>query len=332
MSSTALGGRLAPSSIAWWRLAQVFALLATFALVAALWVVPHTGLRLLWDVAIPLLPAAFLLHPALWRNICPLGTLNMLPNRWGAGRVLDDRLIPIAGGMGIVLLALMVPARRFLFNTEGPVLAATILGVALLALVLGAIFDKKAGFCSGICPVLPVERLYGQSPLLAVSNPRCLPCTMCTTRGCIDIAQAKSIAQTLGRARKSHAWLQSGYGIFAAGFPGFVTGYNLTQDGGLASAGPVYLTVALWTGGSYLATQVLVRAAGLSAAVALRLLGALAIGLYYWFVAPVVTDHLGLPGWAPIVVRTAALGLVAIWLWRAEWSGANGHEASAAPV
>jgi hypothetical protein len=328
MTTTAMP--LAPASIARWRLAQALALAATLALIAALWVVPDTALHLLWDVAIPLLPAVFLVHPALWRNLCPLGTLNMLPNRWGARRLLDGRLIPIAGVTGIALLALMVPARRFLFNTNGPVLAVTIAGVAVLALVLGLVFDKKAGFCSGICPVLPVERLYGQSPLLAVGNPRCLPCTMCTTRGCIDIALSKSIAQTLGRARASHAWLQTGYGIFAAGFPGFVVGYNLTEDGGLASAGSVYLTVALWTAGSYLATQVLVRALGLSAAVTIRYLGALALGLYYWFVAPVVTDHLALPAWVPIVVRTAALALVALWLWRADWSATNSHEAAPA--
>lgn len=329
MNSTVLDRTPDPGVIGFWRTAQGVTLVTTAALIVALFIVPETALTVLWDVAIPLLPAVFLVDPGLWRNICPLATINMLPNRWGARRVLDDRLVPAAGVIGIVLLALMVPARRFVFNTDGTGLAVTIMLVAALAFVLGAVFDKKAGFCSSICPVLAVERLYGQSPLLDARNPRCAPCTMCITRGCLDIAQSKSIVQILGRARRSHAWLQSGYGVFAAGFPGFVIGYNLTHDGALGTAGSVYLTVAAWTAGGYLTSQLLVRGLNLSAALAMRLLAALAIGLYYWFVAGVGTDHLALPGPAPTVIRTVAFALVALWLWRADWSlAAHGRDAS----
>jgi hypothetical protein len=286
----------------------------TVALIAALFAVPGTATRVLWDGVIPFLPAVFLIHPGLWRSVCPLATLNMLPGRRSAGRVLDDRLIPVAGAIGIALLAVLVPARRFLFNQNGAALAVTIIGVALLALGLGLVFDKKAGFCSAICPVLPVERLYGQQPLIKVSNSRCAPCTGCVTRGCLDAAQAKSIPQLLGRPRKSHAWLQSHYGIFAASFPGFVVGYYLTPDGPVSSAGSVYLTVVLGAAVSYAATQGLVRLSGISAAVAIRLLGAVAFGLYYWFAAGVVSQHLGLPAWAPAAIRAAALGLILWWL------------------
>jgi len=298
-----------------WRLPQWLALLATAILLVVLLVAPRIGLTTLWDVAIPLLPAVFLIQPGIWRNICPLATLSMLPNRSG-GRILDNGRIPRAGAVGIVLLALMVPARRFLFNAHGPILALTIVGVVALAMSLGAIFDKKAGFCSGICPVLPVERLYGQHPLLAVSNPRCAPCTLCTTRGCLDIAQSKSIAQTLGRERKSHAWLLTPFGVFAAAFPGFILGYNLTPDGDLASAGAVYLTVASISALSYGVVQLMVRITRLSSATAFRLLGGLAFGLYYWFAAATVSRHLHLPASAPAIVRCAALVLLLAWLWK----------------
>ena len=262
-----------------------------------------------------MLPAVFLVQPGIWRNICPLATLSMVPNR-PSGRSLANGRIQVAGSIGIVLLALMVPARRFLFNTDGPVLALTIVGVAALAMTLGAIFDKKAGFCSGICPVLPVERLYGQHPLFGVSNPRCAPCTLCTTRGCLDMAHAKAIPQTLGRERKSHAWLRTPFGIFAAAFPGFILGYNLTPDGELASAGAVYVTVAVTSALSYGVAHLLVRATRLGSAAALRILGALAFGLYYWFAAATVSHHLGLPRLAPSVIRSAALLLLLAWLWK----------------
>jgi hypothetical protein len=329
MNSTVVERTMAPGTLALWRAAQGVGVVATIALLVALLRVPDTALRVLWDVAIPVLPAAFLVNPALWRNVCPLATINTLLSRFGQRRVLDERLIPSAGIVGILLLALMVPARRFLFNGDGTVLALTIVVVAVLALVLGAFFDKKAGFCSSICPVLPVEKLYGQGPLFAVSNPRCLPCTMCTARGCPDVAHSKSVAQTLGRTRRSHAWLATGYGAFAAGFPGFVIGYNMTQDGALETAGSVYLTVALWALASYVITQLAVRALKLSAVVSVRLLGALALMLYYWFAATVVTDHLALADWAPTAIRTIAVGLVAWWLWRMDWSAAGpGREAS----
>lgn len=295
-----------------WRFAQLIGLMTTVALLATLTLAPATGLTVLWDVAVPVLPAVFLIQPGIWRNVCPLATLSMMTNRRG-GQILDNGRIPVAGAIGIALLALMVPARRFLFNTDGTILALTIVAVAVLAMTLGAIFDKKAGFCSSICPVLPVERLYGQHPLLTVSNPRCVPCTMCTTRGCIDIAQSKAIAQTLGRERKSHAWLQTPFGVFAAAFPGFVLGYNLTVDGNLASAATVYLTVGVASALSYGVVQLLVRATGLGSASALRFLGALALGIYYWYAAATVSQHLSLPEVAPTVIRMMALLLLVAW-------------------
>jgi hypothetical protein len=322
MNSATMEPTMSRASLALWRLAQGAGIVATGALLVALVRVPEIALRLLWDVAVPVLPAVFLIQPTLWRNVCPLGTINLLLNRQGARRVLDPRLAPSASMVGILLLALMVPARRFLFNTDGTVPAITIVLVAVLALLLGLAFDKKAGFCSSICPVLPVEKLYGQNPLFDAGNPRCMPCTMCTTRACIDIAQSKSIAQTLGRARKSHAWLQTGYGVFAASFPGFVAAYYLTKDGPLSTAGSVYLTIAIGVACSYLITQVLVRGLDLSATIAIRALGAIAIGFYYWFAATTVTGHLNLPAWAPPLIRTTAFALVAIWLWRADWSAA----------
>ena len=297
-----------------WRTGQLLALLATAILLVLLVRWPATGLKVLWDIAIPVLPAVFLIQPGIWRNICPIATLSMLPNRSTGGRILGNGDISTAGLLGIVLLAIMVPARRFLFNADGPILAGTIIAVVGLAVTLGAVFDRKAGFCSSICPVLPVERLYGQRPLLMVANVRCTPCTMCVSRGCLDITQAKSIPQLLGRERMSHGWLGTHFGIFAAAFPGFVIGYNLTSNGALATAGRVYLAVGLASLLSYGATVTLVRGFNLGAGLAMRGLGALAIAAYYWFAAETITRDLGLPAPAPTVIRAAAFLLLAVWM------------------
>jgi nitrite reductase (NADH) large subunit len=300
-----------------WRAAQWIGVVATAVLLAGLFVQQDLALDILWNVLIPLVPASLLISPAIWRNVCPLATLNTLSNGMAGRRPLVAGIIPRVGMVGIVLLVLMVPARRFVFNTDGVALALTIAAVAVLAVALGALFDLKAGFCNAICPVLPVERLYGQHPIVRIGNPRCTPCTMCTPRGCIDLNPGKSIAQTLGAARRSRAWLASGYGLFAGAFPGFVVGYYTTQDGAWTTAGSVYLHVAVWMLGSYLATAILVWLLKASAARAMVVLAAAAAGLYYWFAADTITTAFAIEGAATVAIRVVALALVVVWLWRA---------------
>ncbi len=314
-----------PTGMALWKTAQWIGLLATVTLLVVMVTNADLALTVLWNILIPLVPASLLISPAIWRNVCPLATLNLLTNRSSGGRILPAEWLPGAGLVGIALLVLMIPARRFVFNTDGLVLAITIALVAVLALVLGGFFQVKAGFCNAICPVLPVERLYGQHPLIEVGNPRCAPCTHCTVKGCIDIAPRKSIAQTLGAARRSHEWLTTGYGVFAAAFPGFVVGYYTTQDVPLSMAGSVYLSVALWSLGSYVATAVLVRGLGLTASLAMVLLAGAAVGLYYWYAGSVIATVFGLAGTGTAVLRVLGLTLVAVWMLRAVPHAAAGN-------
>ena len=162
-----------------WGAARLAALAGTLSLLAALILRPDPGLEILWKIVIPLVPASLLTSPMLWRNVCPLATLEMAAGRLAGDRP-DARRWANAGAVaGIVLLAVLVPARHVLFNTDGPILAGTIAAVAALAIAGGLAFDAKAGFCNAICPVLPVERLYGQSPLVRIGNPRCSSCTAC---------------------------------------------------------------------------------------------------------------------------------------------------------
>jgi hypothetical protein len=299
-----------------WRIARVVAVVATVALVVALVVLPQVALGVLWDIVIPLVPASLLISPALWRNVCPLAALNMALNRLGPRRVPTRRFVTRATTVGIVLLAVLVPARRFSLNTDGGALAVTIVAVALAALALGAVYDAKAGFCNALCPVLPVERLYGQAPLAVIGNPHCVPCTLCA-RGCLDVAPAKSLAVALGPARKTSSWLTTPYGVFAAAFPGFVVGYFTASNGPLRSAGAVYLGAAAWALASFLTTAAVTQAARLTSAGALRGLAAAAAGLYYWFASDVMATRLGIAGGGTAALRVALLTLVAAWLWSA---------------
>src|SRR5262245_36331186 len=121
-----------------WRTAQALGLLLTVALLLGLVTRPELTLKILWNAVVPVLPAVFLVNPAIWRNTCPLATLTMLPGRRSAGRSIGESTVRTATIAGIVLLLVLVPARRFLFNTDGTALAVTVTAVAALALAGGS--------------------------------------------------------------------------------------------------------------------------------------------------------------------------------------------------
>jgi hypothetical protein len=298
-----------------WGAAQVIGLLLTVVLLVALVRWPKTSLHLLWDMVIPLLPATFLVNPLLWRNVCPLATLNAWTGKRLGHRTISPRVLHVAWIAGLILLALLVPARRFLFNTDGPALAAVVVVVAVLALGLGLAFAGRSGFCNAICPVLPVEKLYGQAPLMELGNARCASCSVCTPVGCIDLAFRKTVAQTIGPTRRSTRWVVTPFGAFACAFPGFIVGYFTTVNGELSTAGEVYLHIALACLVSYVVIAGIVFVARPPEPVTLPGLGGLSIALYYWYAAPSLAAAYGAPNSGPAVVRLLAFTLIAVWLW-----------------
>ncbi|MDA0330264.1 MAG: hypothetical protein O2958_14825 [Gemmatimonadetes bacterium] len=265
----------------------------------------------------------FIINVELWRNVCPLATLNLLFEASGSRRQLPKDWLRIAGIVGIILLAVMVPARRFLFNVDATALGVTVVAVCVLALLGGLLFDMKGGFCNALCPVLPVERLYGQRPLLSVPNARCLSCTACT-RGCLDLIPTKSAVLSVGNHAGSPRWTVSGYGIFALAFPGFVVAYYLLPDGGLGDMASTYGTVGLWSVGSWLVLASLFTVSRTSPAHALLLCAGLAIGLYYWFAPPGIAAQFWLPAAFTWALRAVTLALVSLWLIRGRRVSGNG--------
>ena len=296
-----------------WRVAQAIGIALTFILLATLFVWPDTSLNVLWYMVIPVLPAVFLINPLIWRNVCPLATLNAEAGRRVGTRLVQGRALRYAWIVGIALLVVMVPARRFLFNVNGPALAVTVIAVAILALAAGLMYSRRAGFCNTICPVLPVEKLYGQAPLAQVGSARCSSCNLCTPVGCVDLAATKTVAQTLGPSRRNTGWLTTGFGAFAAAFPGFVIGYFTTKDTTFSGALGVYANVAIWSLGSYAVLGAVAAALSLRAAVALPVLGALAFVLYYWLAAPAVATAIGFQAPGASAIRVVAITLVVLW-------------------
>ena len=305
-----------PRTAALWRLGRAVALVGLAALVATLLLAPQPALHTLWSVAVPLLPASFFVAPALWRGICPLSTLNAWGNHLGAPRELTARESGALGWAGLAVFQLLVPARHLALNTDGPALAATLVAIGLLALLLGARYASRSAFCNALCPVLPVERLYGQAPLLAVERGRCTACSVCTPRGCIDLAEDKAARQVLGNARQGDRWLLTPFGLFAAALPGFILGYASVPDAGWTQAGPTYAATIGGSLASVAGTALLVRLTRATPARAVTLLAAVSGTIYYWVTAPMVARTFALGPTFVASVRTAALLLVGAWIVR----------------
>lgn len=289
-------------------------LLITLVLIAGLFLRPRLALDVLWFILIPILPVTFLINAGLWRGICPLATANDLGPS-DRGRMLARNWINPAAAVGIVLLFVLVPGRHLVFNQQGPALAVVILAVTVLAAVLGFVFRAKSGFCNSICPVLPVEKLYGQAPLMAVRNPRCVPCNLCTAKGCLDIDPSISVKTAVGNGEGVSGWIRTPFGVFAASFPGFVFGYFQVSDAPLAAWLSVYGTILGYALGSFAIVTLLSFLLKIPTHRLMPFLGALAVGIYYWYAAPASMAAFDLPG--GIVLRWALLAFVAFWLLRA---------------
>jgi len=214
-----------------------------------------------------------------------------------------------------------VPLRRVLLNQDGTALAIVLLAIVVVALVSGLFFEVKGGFCNSICPVLPVEKLYGQSPLISVRNPRCVPCAHCTSSGCIDIDPGLSVRQALGKSPSVSGWLKTPFGVFVAAFPGFILGYFKVEDVAFSQIVPVYgliLTYALASFVIVVLVSVLLKVGYDTIA---PVSGVLCIGTYYWFAAPASFDAFGLPGGD--VAKWILLVVIAFWFTRALSSASN---------
>ncbi len=304
---------LDPRSTRLWSIGRQAGLLGLAALLLALVLAPPVALTSLWSIAVPLLPASFFLTPAVWRGICPLSTLNAFGNRFGPAREMTEREATVIGALGLVLFHAIVPARHLGLNTNGPLLAGALVAIGTIAVTMGAMYASRSAFCNALCPVLPVERLYGQSPVFHVTRGRCDTCTVCTPRGCLDLADRKAMRQSLGAPRHGGAWLATPFGVFAAALPGFVVGYGLTPDLGLASAARVYGATLGGSVASYVVVRLVVRATRVTPLRAVAWCAAVSGVLYYWFTAAVAVRNLGLP--APSVPVIRGLAIVALGMW-----------------
>ncbi|HVB47192.1 MAG TPA: hypothetical protein VNF69_02255 [Burkholderiales bacterium] len=285
-----------------WSALRAASVAGALALAALLWLSPQAGLFVLWHLLIPLLPALFLLAPGLWRNLCPLAAANQVPRVAGftCGLTHTRTIREYSYVIGMLALFAVVSARKIAFNNNGVAAALLVFGALLLAFLGVVLFKGKSGWCSSICPLLPVQRLYGQTPFVTIANAHCRPCVGCA-KNCYDFNPAvASLAD-----QYDHDPHYVGHRrFFAAVFPGFMLAFYATPQPPAIGVAQLYLTFAAYMGASLalfatLETFVKLRNNALTA-----LFAAAAFNIYYWFNSATLVDtvrrltHAGLgAGW-----------------------------------
>jgi hypothetical protein len=289
---------------------------------------PEATATLFWWALVPALPVLFLLHPSIWRNVCPLATLSMGREPEAAAAGAAARPSPWAGAAGVLPFLVLVAWRGTGLEARPMEAGGLLLGLTVFAVFTGRRGTRRDGFCNRFCPLLPIERAYGQRPLVAVHDTRCPSCTLCTPRGCLDLSATAAVPQLLGPRRQGSEWLLTPFGAFAAALPGFIVAYFLTTpsepEGILRLAG----TLALGLMASWTLAVVFVWLTRPRWSAALPTLGALSAGLYYGFAAPSAAVAWG---WAPevgVVLQVALVLFVLTW-WRGALRSVTGSRARA---
>jgi hypothetical protein len=209
-----------------WNLVQFVFFVIGFLIFLALLFRPQIGLIAFWSVLIPIAPALLVLSTGLWRNICPMAFASLIPRKlgWSAKKRLSVNQSGKLNFAGIIALLLLVPIRHLILDTNGPALAILLAVLTLVAVVLGLRYDWKSAWCSSLCPVLPVEKLYGTKPLVSFNNAQCTACAQCTVP-CLDSTKGTHPAMV-----NKTALHRLGSFILIGGFPGYIWGWFQVQD------------------------------------------------------------------------------------------------------
>jgi nitrite reductase (NADH) large subunit len=264
-----------------WRAVRVVSVLAYVALVVALVVRPAGGLFVFFGVIVPLLPILFFVAPGLWRNICPLAAVNQAPRVLGftRGFTIPEWWHRRAFIVAMVLFFGVAGARLAVFNGSGPATGVLLTVIISAAFAGGFLFKGKSGWCSQICPLLPLQRLYGQTPYVRVPNSHCRPCVACT-RNCYDFQPISAYQADMHE--DDPVWTAPRK-LFVAALPGFVLGFFTLAGAGDRPLTSTYGELALFFLGSvglFYAAEALLP---LRTAVMIALWAAAAITLFYWF-------------------------------------------------
>jgi hypothetical protein len=248
----------------WWVLLRISTIIATSFVLWGLYTDARfsslNGLsmrEIFWLVLMPVIIVIIYLSPMLWRNICPLASVNLWHfslfgrRRIGQGKLTahqDSAFIKKAHGFlrkkGLLISALLfwslVPARLFLFNGSSLATFYMVAFVFIAAFVMGFLFPIKSGWCTSICPMAAVEKTYGMNPAFASNNARChvysapqkrvVSCSGCSFN-CSDVVNPEHAYWQANSNKAFHDTVNSSMRkIFLATLPAFLISFYLMSN------------------------------------------------------------------------------------------------------
>ena len=300
-----------------WRAVRITSVTVALIVAVTLIVEPDTGLKIFWQIIIPALPLLFFVAPGLWRNSCPLAASNQTPRtlEFTRGLTAPDWFREYSYVFAITAFMVIVASRKVLFNDSGVATAALLLAALGAAFVGGYILKGKSGWCGSICPLLPIQRIYGQTPFVTVPNSHCRPCVGCT-KNCYDFNPKVAYLADLNDDDRYFAGYRK---FFAGAFPGVVLGYFTVADPPDISVAEMYLQFGLFVLGSVGSFALLDTFVKVSAQKLTALYGAAALNLFYWYGAPIFIEAVSgqeAPDWLVWPARAAVFALTALWVVR----------------
>lgn len=311
----------------YWKIVQTLFWLIGITILLFMLFMPPVGVILFWNILIPVAPALLVVGTGFWRNVCPLATTALFPDRFGFSKniKLSTHQLNIFNLIAIIALFVIIPLRHIVFNTDGQATAFLIIAVTTVAVVSGFLFERKSGWCSGLCPIHPVEKLYGSGVAFTMPNLHCSSCVHCS-RPCPDSTVNISVKSTKSTVTKISKYLLVG------AFPGYVWGWFQIPDFSGANAFEKILLVygAPMLGGvvTLISYLVLKRLLGKNRdSELISLFAAATVSCYYWFRLPQIIgfselDTNGvlvdlsklLPYWTPLVLNIISTSFFLWWI------------------
>lgn len=288
-----------------WRIVQILVWMAGAAIVFNLIFFPALGIHLFWNILIPVAPAILVLAVGVWRNICPMASSALFPNHKGISkrRKINIKQSGILNLIGVTSLFIIVPLRHAIFDRNGLATALLILSIAIVSIISGLFFEWKSVWCSGLCPVHPVEKLYGLQNKFSVPNMHCTSCNQCVVP-CPDSTPGINPLS----AKKTDYHKIAGF-LMVGAFPGFIWGWFHVPDyEGLTNTQQLIEIYKLPLLG-LIATSLLFMLLKyfLNKKIVISLFSASAVACYYWFRVPALLGYGIFPGDGMLVDLTATL-------------------------
>lgn len=300
-----LTGQLSGRSILIWRIVQTAVWLIGVFIVFCLFFFPNLGIHLFWNVLIPIAPLLLVVAVGIWRNVCPMASFALFPRHAGLSKrkSLSTAQVGKLNLIAITALFLIVPLRHTLFNTNAIATAILILSLALIAILVSFNYEWKSAWCSGLCPIHPVEKLYGINNKFSLPNAHCDKCYRCvtpcpdTTPGTNPLSSDKTVYHRI-----------SGF-LMVGAFPGFVWGWfqvpDLTGAITLKSLGGAYAMPViglLATSALYLFLKNIIPKR-----LCIGIFSAAAVSCYYWYRLPALLGFGLFPGNGMLVDLTEVI-------------------------